>query len=81
MTSENSCYIVTCPVKLLLEKAVKRNVTYNCVIFSVLKAYIFISHRLARYAQFGQLDHVHGKHEVVGSNPTRAKFLYGIEKP
>ena len=27
MTSESSCYIVTCPVKLLLEKAVKRNVT------------------------------------------------------
>ena len=24
---------------------------------------------------------VHGKHEVVGSNPTRANFLYRIEKP
>ena len=24
---------------------------------------------------------MHGKHEVVGSNPTRADFLYGIEKP
>ena len=23
----------------------------------------------------------YGKHEVVGSNPTRAKFLYRIEKP
>ena len=23
----------------------------------------------------------HGKHEVVGSTPTRANFLYGIEKP
>ena len=81
MTSENSCYIVTCPVKLLLEKTVKRNVTYNCVIFSVLKAYISLSHTLTRYAQFGQLDRVHGKHEVVGSNPTPANFLYGTEKP
>ena len=25
--------------------------------------------------------YVHGKHEVVGSNPTRANFLYRIEKP
>ena len=24
---------------------------------------------------------MHGKHEVMGSNPTRANFLYGIEKP
>ena len=24
---------------------------------------------------------VHGKQEVVGSNPTRANFLYEIEKP
>ena len=27
------------------------------------------------------LERVHGKHEVLGSNPTRANFLYGIEKP
>ena len=27
MISENSCYILTCPVKLLSEKPVKRNVT------------------------------------------------------
>ena len=33
MTSENSCYILTCPAKLLLEKAVKQSVTQNCVIF------------------------------------------------
>ena len=26
------------------------------------------------------LERVHGKHEVVGSNPARANFLYGIEK-
>ena len=26
-------------------------------------------------------ERVHGKHEVVGSNPIRANFLYGIEKP
>ena len=25
------------------------------------------------------LERVHGKHEVVGSHPTRANFLYGIE--
>ena len=25
--------------------------------------------------------YTHGKHEVVGSNPNRANFLYGIEKP
>ena len=37
MTSENSCYIAICPVKFLLEKAVKQNVAKNCVIFSVLK--------------------------------------------
>ena len=24
---------------------------------------------------------VHGNHEVVGSNPTRVNFLYGIKKP
>ena len=24
---------------------------------------------------------MHGKHEVVGSNPTQANFLYGTEKP
>ena len=33
---------------------------------------------------FGQiaqwLEQVHGKHEVVGSNPTRANFLHGIKK-
>ena len=27
------------------------------------------------------LERVHGKHEVVGSNPTQANFLYGIEEP
>ena len=27
------------------------------------------------------LERVHGKHEVVGSNPTRGNFLYEIEKP
>ena len=27
------------------------------------------------------LKRVYGKQEVVGSNPTRANFLYGIEKP
>ena len=24
---------------------------------------------------------IYGKYEIVGSNPTRANFLYGIEKP
>ena len=32
------------------------------------------SHRSARW-----LERVHGKHEVVGLNPTQANFLYGIE--
>ena len=27
------------------------------------------------------LERVHGKHEVVSSNPTQADFLYGIKKP
>ena len=26
-----------------------------------------------------RLERVHGKHEVVGLNPTQAKFLYGID--
>ena len=30
---------------------------------------------------YNMLEHVHGKHEVVGSNPTWANFLYEIEKP
>ena len=34
---------------------------------------------------FGQiaqwLERVHGKHKVVGSNPTWANFLYEIKKP
>ena len=41
MTSENSYYILTCPVKILLQKAVKR----NCVIFFVLKnIYLLFTH-------------------------------------
>ena len=43
MASENSCYIVTCPVNLLLEKVVKRNVTKKCVLFlSYMYTYIYI---------------------------------------
>ena len=37
---------------------------------------------MSSFGQIGQwLERVHVKHEVVGSNPTRANFLYGIEKP
>ena len=37
-------------------------------------------HRLAIYiAQW--LERVYGKREVAVSNPTRANFLYGVEKP
>ena len=37
---------------------------------------------IASFGQIAQwLERVHGKHKIVGSNPTRANFLYGIEKP
>ena len=31
--------------------------------------------------EYVYINSEHGKHEVVGSNPTRANILYGIEKP
>ena len=44
--------------------------------------YIYIYIYISSFGQIAQwLERVHGKHEVVGSNPTRANFLYGIEKP
>ena len=33
LTYESSCYILTCLVKLLLEKAVKQNVTHKTLFF------------------------------------------------
>ena len=34
------------------------------------------------FVQIGQwLERAHDSHDIVGSNPTRANFLYGIEKP
>ena len=57
--------------------------------FSVTKEYIYIIHiyiyifkHISSFGQIAQwLERVHGKHKVVGSNPTRANVLYGIEKP
>ena len=44
--------------------------------------YIYIYKRISSFGQIAQwLERVHGKHEVMGSNPIRANFLYGIEKP
>ena len=35
---------------------------------------------ISTFGQIAQwLEPVHGKHEVVGSNPTRANFLYRME--
>ena len=42
---------------------------YNIYIY----IYIYI------YINNSWLEHVHSKHEVVGLNPTRASFLYGIK--
>ena len=37
---------------------------------------------ISSFDQIAQwLERVYGKHDVVGSNPTRANFLHGIEKP
>ena len=37
---------------------------------------------ISSFSQIAQwLEHVHGKHKVVGSNHTQANFLYGINKP
>ena len=39
---------------------------------------------LKNISSFGEiaqwLERVHGKHEVMGSNSTRANFLYGINE-
>ena len=44
--------------------------------------YIYTYINIYMFGQIAQwLEQVHGKHEVVGSNPTRANFLYGIKKP
>ena len=37
---------------------------------------------ISSFDQIAQwLERVHIKHELVGSDPTWANFLYGIEKP
>ena len=44
-----------------------------------------VTRNIRNISSFGQtaqwLGRVHGKHEVVGLDPIRANFLYGIEKP
>ena len=44
--------------------------------------HIFLFIYISSFGQIAQwLECVHGKHKVMGSNPTRAYLLYGIEKP
>ena len=55
---------------------------YLLLIYIHIYIYIYIHTHIYIYGQIAQwLEHVQGKHELVGSNPTRASFLYGIEKP
>ena len=55
------------------------------LVFWSLAFYIGLNIIYISYLLFGQiaqwLERVHGMHEVENSIPTRANFLYGIEKP
>ena len=51
-------------------------------IYIYIYIYIIYIYHISSFGQIVQwLQRVHGKHEVVGSNITRANFLYGTEKP
>ena len=67
-----------------------RKIIYTYIyIYIHIYIYIYIYHlilyTMKHISLFGQiaqwLERVQGKPEVVGSNPTRANFLYGIEQP
>ena len=54
---------------------------YIYIIITTAITWALWSKHISLFGQIAQwLEHVHGNHEVVGSNPIWAKFLYGIPR-